>query len=61
MAYPRQYSFPRANVARGKLAQAIAYGARIVLIDGNFDLALSLVKSLHREASYRPCQLTQSQ
>ena len=33
-------------MARGKLAQAIAYGARIMLIDGNFDNALKLVRSL---------------
>lgn len=37
---------PKNNIARGKLAQAITYGARIVLIDGNFDDALTLVKSL---------------
>ena len=37
---------PKGNVARGKLAQAIAYGARIMLIDGNFDSALSLVRTL---------------
>ncbi len=43
---PTTVFVPKGNVARGKLAQAIAYGARIVLIDGNFDLALSLVKSL---------------
>lgn len=37
---------PRDYVARGKLAQAITYGARIMLIDGGFDDALSLVRSL---------------
>ena len=37
---------PKGNVARGKLAQAIAHGARIVLIDGNFDAALQLVRLL---------------
>lgn len=37
---------PKGNVARGKLAQAIAYGARIMVIDGNFDRALSLVREL---------------
>lgn len=36
---------PKGNVSRGKLAQAIAYGARIMLIDGNFDRALSLVRT----------------
>jgi threonine synthase len=33
-------------VAKGKLAQAMAYGARIVLIDGNFDHALDIVRTL---------------
>ena len=37
---------PKGAVAGGKLAQAIAYGARIVVIDGNFDAALSLVRTL---------------
>ncbi|MBM2825747.1 MAG: thrC [Dehalococcoidales bacterium] len=37
---------PRGNIATGKLAQAIAYGATIVAIDGNFDQALSIVRRL---------------
>ncbi|MBI2165362.1 MAG: threonine synthase [Chloroflexi bacterium] len=37
---------PEGDVAKGKMAQAIAYGAHIVAIDGNFDQALSLVRSL---------------
>ena len=37
---------PKTNIARGKLVQAIAYGARIVLVDGNFDDALGLVRSI---------------
>ena len=37
---------PKGNVARGKLVQAIAHGARIVLIDGNFDAALQIVRLL---------------
>lgn len=37
---------PKNNIARGKLAQAITYGARIVLIDGNFDDALRVVREL---------------
>ncbi len=37
---------PKANVARGKLAQAIAYGARIMLIQGSFDHAMRLVRDL---------------
>ncbi len=37
---------PKGNVARGKLTQAIAYGARIALIDGTFDSAMKLVRVL---------------
>jgi threonine synthase len=37
---------PKGNIALGKLAQAIVYGAKIVTIDGNFDQALSIVRSL---------------
>jgi len=37
---------PKGNIALGKLAQAIIYGAKIVAIDGNFDSALSIVRSL---------------
>ncbi len=37
---------PGGKVALGKLAQAIFYGASIVEIDGNFDQALDLVRTL---------------
>ena len=37
---------PKGNIALGKLAQAIVHGARIVSIDGNFDQALEIVRSL---------------
>jgi threonine synthase len=37
---------PKGNIALGKLAQAIIYGAKIVAIDGNFDQALEIVRSL---------------
>ncbi|MBI4303882.1 MAG: threonine synthase [Chloroflexi bacterium] len=37
---------PRGNIALGKLAQAIIYGAKIVAIDGGFDQALSIVRGL---------------
>ena len=43
---PTTVIVPKGNVARGKLSQAIAYGARIMLIDGSFDRALSLVRAL---------------
>lgn len=35
---------PRGNIALGKLAQAIAFGAKIIAIDGNFDAALTLAR-----------------
>jgi threonine synthase len=37
---------PKGKIALGKLAQAIVYGAKIVSVDGNFDQALSIVRSL---------------
>jgi len=37
---------PAGKVARGKLAQALAAGARLVMVDGNFDQALHAVRSL---------------
>ena len=37
---------PQGNIAMGKLAQAIVYGARIVSIQGNFDQALQVVLSI---------------
>jgi threonine synthase len=40
---------PDGNIALGKLAQALAYGARIVAIHGNFDAALRLVRQISAE------------
>lgn len=37
---------PAGKVARGKLAQAVAAGARLVMVDGNFDEALTAVRRL---------------
>jgi threonine synthase len=37
---------PDGYVALGKLAQAMIYGARVVMVRGNFDHALSLVRQL---------------
>jgi threonine synthase len=37
---------PQGNIALGKLAQAIVYGARIIAINDNFDKALELVRAL---------------
>lgn len=40
---------PNNKIALGKLAQAIAYGATILPIDGNFDEALEMVKAICAE------------
>jgi threonine synthase len=40
---------PAGKVARGKLAQALAAGARLVMVDGNFDAALAAVRRLGEE------------
>ncbi len=37
---------PASYVALGKLAQAMIYGARVIVIQGNFDQALALVREL---------------
>lgn len=37
---------PKGNVATGKLAQAMAHGAQVLVIDGNFDQALELVRTV---------------
>ncbi len=37
---------PRGKIAHGKLVQALAYGARLLTVDGNFDDCLELVRKL---------------
>lgn len=37
---------PEGKIAAGKLAQALIYGARVVSLHGNFDVALKLVREL---------------
>ena len=37
---------PEGKIAQGKLAQALIYGAKIIAIDGNFDQALNIVRTL---------------
>lgn len=37
---------PRGRIARGKLAQAVVCGAKIIAIEGNFDQALNIVRDL---------------
>ncbi len=40
---------PEGKIAPGKLAQAIVHGAKIIAIDGNFDQALNIVRSLTKK------------
>ncbi|HEY1017019.1 MAG TPA: threonine synthase [Herpetosiphonaceae bacterium] len=37
---------PAGKIALGKLAQALMYGARLLVIEGNFDQALEMVRAL---------------
>jgi threonine synthase len=37
---------PKGKIALGKFAQAVAYGAKIITIGGNFDQALQIVRNL---------------
>ncbi|MDQ3881448.1 MAG: threonine synthase, partial [Chloroflexota bacterium] len=46
---PAYVVLPAGRVARGKLAQALAAGARLVSVDGNFDDALAAVRALGDE------------
>lgn len=41
---------PNGKIALGKLAQAVMYGAEIVAIDGNFDEALKIVRSISEKS-----------
>lgn len=46
---PALVFIPRGQVALGKLVQAIAYGARTLLVDGDFDACLRLAREASRE------------
>lgn len=48
---------PDNKIAMGKLAQAIAYGATVMPVDGNFDEALSIVRDISES---RPVTLVNS-
>ena len=48
---------PDGAIAMGKLAQAIAYGAKVIAIKGNFDDALTMVREL---SSKRPITVVNS-
>ncbi|MBO2518853.1 MULTISPECIES: threonine synthase [Limnochorda] len=50
---------PRGAVARGKLAQAVHLGARVLEVEGNFDAALRLVRAL-AESERLPIRLVNS-
>src|SRR5262245_49244536 len=43
---------PAGKIASGKMAQAFAYGARIVAIEGNFDQALEIVRVLGQREDF---------
>ena len=40
---------PKGNVASGKLAQSTAYGARTLIVNGDFDACLTLARAASRE------------
>jgi len=46
---PCHVILPAGKVARGKLAQALAAGGRLIMVDGNFDAALAAVRRLGEE------------
>ena len=48
---------PRGKIAKGKLAQAVVYGARILQVDGNFDDCLELAR---KTAAEYPIELVNS-
>jgi threonine synthase len=48
---PCHVILPAGKVARGKLAQALAAGARLTMVDGNFDDALDAVRRLGEEGA----------
>jgi threonine synthase len=50
-ALPCYVILPAGKVARGKLAQALAAGARMSMVDGNFDAALDAVRRIGEDGS----------
>jgi threonine synthase len=48
---PCHVILPAGKVARGKMAQALAAGAQLVMVDGNFDAALAAVRRLGEEGA----------
>ena len=43
---------PEGNIALGKLAQAMMYGAKVISIKGNFDEALKIVRDIAEHEEY---------
>jgi threonine synthase len=64
---PCHVILPAGKVARAKMAQALAAGARLIMVDGNFDAALAAVRRLGEEGlaavvnSINPDRLTGQQ
>ncbi len=48
---PAYVVVPAGKIALGKLTQALMHGARVIQIEGNFDQALTIVKSLCEETA----------
>ena len=48
---------PQGKIALGKLSQALMHGARVIAIKGNFDEALTIVRSI---TSHYPVALVNS-
>ncbi|ACZ19472.1 threonine synthase [Thermanaerovibrio acidaminovorans DSM 6589] len=44
---------PSGNVAKGKVAQALIYGATVAAVRGNFDRALELARAMAERRGYR--------
>ena len=64
---PCHVILPAGKVARGKMAQALAAGAKLIMVDGNFDAALAAVRRLGEDGlavvvnSINPDRLTGQQ
>ena len=39
---------PKGSIALGKLSQAAIHGAKVLMVDGNFDQALSIVRQISK-------------
>ena len=48
---------PEGKIAKGKLLQAFRYGAKVIVVKGNFDIALELVKEI---TATHPIQIVNS-